>query len=61
MRPVIWYNSPSNLLYNRIRGFRGIVERLEDMKYVMMGNYGVRREVVNFDDLVEIVKSSGIE
>lgn len=38
-----------------------VVERLEDMKYVMMGNYGVRREVVNFDDLVEIVKSSGIE
>lgn len=38
-----------------------VVERLEDMKYVMMGNYGVRREVVNFDDLVEIVKSGGIE
>ena len=38
-----------------------VVERLEDMKYVMMGNYGVRREVVNFDDLAEIVKSSGIE
>ncbi len=37
------------------------MERLEDMKYVMMGNYGVRREVVNFDDLVEIVKSGGIE
>ena len=38
-----------------------LMERLEDMKYVMMGNYGVRREVVNFDDLVEIVKSGGIE
>lgn len=38
-----------------------VVERLEDMKYVMMGNYGVRREVVNFDDLVEIVKSGEIE
>ena len=38
-----------------------VVKRLEDMKYVMMGNYGVRREVVNFDDLAEIVKSSGIE
>lgn len=34
-----------------------VVERLEDMKYVMMGNYGVRREVVNFYDLIETVKS----
>ncbi len=38
-----------------------VVEQLEDMKYVMMGNYGVRKEVVNFDDLVEIVKSGGID
>lgn len=38
-----------------------VVELLEDMKYVMIGNYGVRREVVNFDDSVEIVKSGGIE
>jgi hypothetical protein len=38
-----------------------VVKRLEDMKYVMMGNYGVRREVVSFDDLIEIVKSGGIE
>lgn len=38
-----------------------VVEQLEDMKYVMMGNYGVRREVVSFDDLIEIVKSGGIE
>lgn len=37
-----------------------VVERLEDMKYVMMGNYGVRREVVNFEDLIEVVKSGGI-
>lgn len=37
-----------------------VVKRLEDMKYVMMGNYGVRREVVNFGDLVEIVKSGGV-
>ena len=38
-----------------------IVKRLEDMKYVMMGNYGVRREVVNFDDSVKIVKSGGVD
>lgn len=38
-----------------------VVERLGDMKYVMMGNYGVRREVVNFDDSIEAVKSGGVE
>lgn len=37
-----------------------IVKRLEDMKYVMMGNYGVRREVVNFNDLVKLLKSGGV-
>lgn len=38
-----------------------VVERLEDMKYVMMGNYGLRREVVNFDDAIEIVKGGGLD
>jgi len=38
-----------------------VVERLGNMKYVMMDNYGARREVVNFDDLIEAVKSGGIE
>lgn len=38
-----------------------IMERLKNMKYLMMGNYGVRREVVNFDDLIEIIKGGGLD
>lgn len=68
MRPVIWYNSPSNLLYNRIRGFRGIVERQENMdnqnkelyfaKTVIGAIENVKVPMLMYEEEKEVVKKA---